>query len=408
MSCVKVIIIGANYAGLMCALRLQGKTRYKNVHVTLINAGEVFVANPKLIQLAGAGAGAASDYPIAKFVGDSDIEFINSRVIELRPNANNLKITGGIILDYDYLVIATASEVDKDQIPGIREHAFVLDDHRDNGSKALYRKLSQDEEPKELVIVDSGVRGIELSGEIVDSFKNARVILVSCHGFGEFTTRQVANYMRQSLLRRGVNLVEHFATQMIDEDRLIASDGREIGFDICAWSGGYKANQLAIMAGFATNRKGQVLVDEFLRAKGRDNVFIVGDSMPGQHVSGAPRADSLLGAAVSGAYVADTLTRRLQKKCATKFAFSNYGHLIALGEKDAVGFASYPNGRTCGFLLKGRPALWVRNFFIKLFIRLLFVERYIPGFFNYSGKSRGNTKGRRICYSRAALDKKLR
>ena len=84
------------------------------------------------------------------------------------------------------------------------------------------------------------------------------------------------------------------------------------------------------------------------------------------------------------------MTRILRGRQPRPLGFSTYGQGIALGPRDAIGFSTYPNDRRSGrVVFTGRPGLWVRNFFVNLIRRVLFVERRFPGFFFWPGRGRG-------------------
>ena len=104
---------------------------------------------------------------------------------------------------------------------------------------------------------------------------------------------------------------------------------------------------------------------------------------------GVPLGMSLVTAITRGAHAADNITALLKGKEQTPLSFAYYGQGIALGPGDAVGFASYPAGKPLGFVLRGKTAVFVRNFFVWLIFYFLELERRRPGFFFWIGKGRG-------------------
>ena len=83
-------------------------------------------------------------------------------------------------------------------------------------------------------------------------------------------------------------------------------------------------------------------------------------------------------------------------------SFAYYGQGIALGPEDAVGFPAYPADKPVGFILRGRTAVHVRNFFVWLIFYFLKLERRRPGLFYWVGKGR-YAKAQRFSNQRPAL-----
>jgi NADH dehydrogenase FAD-containing subunit len=137
------------------------------------------------------------------------------------------------------------------------------------------------------------------------------------------------------------------------------------------------------------NDRCQLLVDPFLRSVAGPDIYVVGDAAWPVEGTGAPYRMSLFTALVTGAHTADNLVNVVKGKELRRFGFSTYGQGIAVGRRDAVGFNSFPNDRPVGPLVTGRLGLVVRNFFVWLILRLLTVERKVPGFFFWPGRRRG-------------------
>jgi NADH dehydrogenase FAD-containing subunit len=188
--------------------------------------------------------------------------------------------------------------------------------------------------------------------------------LVSAGRFAPFTDHRVQAYMRKSLTRLGVELVEQTSVVEAQRERLLCRDHAPIPFDLCVWAGGLRAHPLAQQARLAVNARGQVLVDPVLRSLSHPKLWVVGDAaQPGQP-TGAPPRMSLFFALVTGAHAADSISRVLRGLPPRTLGFSTYGQGIALGRRDAVGYATFPNDRRSGPLVAGRLGLGVRNFFV--------------------------------------------
>ena len=97
---------------------------------------------------------------------------------------------------------------------------------------------------------------------------------------------------------------------------------------------------------------------------------------------------SLFTALVSGAQAADNVARDIKGQEQRPLSFAWYGQGIALGPGDAVGFATYPADVLVGPVLRGKPAVVVRNFFVWFLKTALELERRFPGFLFWNGRKR--------------------
>jgi hypothetical protein len=96
---------------------------------------------------------------------------------------------------------------------------------------------------------------------------------------------------------------------------------------------------------------------------------------------------SAFAALASGAYAADVIAAQQTRRQLPPFSFSTFGQGVAIG-RGGVGFVSYPDDRQRLFLLRGRTARQIRNFFVWLVVSVLRLERRFPGFFFWPGRRR--------------------
>jgi len=92
-------------------------------------------------------------------------------------------------------------------------------------------------------------------------------------------------------------------------------------------------------------------------------------------------------ALVSGAHAADAILARRANRRLPPFSFSTFGQGVAIG-RGGVGFLSYPDDKQTLFIVKGRAARHIRNFFVWLVSYVLKIERRVPGFFFWPGRRR--------------------
>lgn len=388
---IQVVVLGAGYAGLMAAIRLAGKNKKRPVQVTLINAGDHFVERPRLHETATGNAPRMK--PLADLIAGTGIVFKQGYVTAFDPARQQVTVEMDgrpELVAYDYLVYTLGSQVDRTSVPGAAEYAYALDASGPRSAGPLRRRLEEVAGADgRVAVVGSGPTGIEVAAEIADLYPALAVTIVTQGQFGAFKGDKVQQYMRQAMTRLQVEVMEGAAVDEVRQGELaIAGQGR-LPFDVVIWAGGFRALPLARQAGLPINERDQILVDPYFRSLAWPTIYVAGDAAQPVQGTGAPLRMALFPALVTGAHVADNLTRLIRGRAQRPLGFSYYGQGIALGRRDAVGFATYPDDQPVGPLVTGRLGLIVRNFFVWLLLFMLQIERRLPGFFFWLGGKRG-------------------
>jgi NADH dehydrogenase FAD-containing subunit len=281
------------------------------------------------------------------------------------------------------------SVVDLDGVPGVREHAYVLDPRGANGAQAMHEQMQVlVQGGARMVVVGGGTTGIEGAAEIKAFYPDLDVRLVTSGRFAAFAGPRVETHIRDGFRKQEIAVHENSKVLTVEAGRLVLAGGQTMPFDLCLWAGGFRALPLAREAGFAVNEREQILVDPFGRSLSHPDVYAIGDAAHPVEEPGVPLRMSLLAAITRGAHAADNIAALLQGKGQTPLSFAYYGQGIALGPEDAVGFAAFPAGQPVGFILRGKTAVYLRNFFVWLLFYFLKLEQRWPGFYFWVGKGR--------------------
>jgi NADH dehydrogenase FAD-containing subunit len=392
----QIVILGAGYAGVMTAVRLAGKTkRMKQVAITLVNGSDHFNERPRLHEIATGKR--PPPRPLVEMLTGTGVQLCQGMVTALQPGRKQVVVqtaAGETRFSYDYLVYALGSRVDRESVPGVRAWAYTLDAVGTRTADPLHQRLQElAGKGGQVLVVGSGPSGIEIAGEIRDTFPALDVSIVTGSEFGSFTVERVRRYMRRALNRLNVQIKEQSVVTEVRERELALENGSRLAYDLCVWAGGFKGGSLLPEAGMEVNRQNRLMVDPYLRSLSYADIYAVGDAALPVEETGAPARMSLFYALVTAAHATDNLVNVLKGKKQRPFGFSTYGQGIAIGRHDAVGFNSFPNDRPVGPLVTGRVGLAVRNFFVWLILRLLTVERTFPGFFFWPGRNRGKAGG---------------
>jgi NADH dehydrogenase len=384
-----VVILGAGYAGLMAALRLSRKRR--KLRIALVSASDRFLERVRLQESIVAPV-AARIPSISAFLTGSNIEFLCGRVTSLDADNRCVRIVSDAQereITFDEAIYALGSDVDVDGVPGAAEHAYRLEVAEGPRSPSALRARLQENggRPMRVITVGGAETAVEVAGEIKTAWPNAEMTMISSSRCGDFKGPRVESAVRTELARLGVTMIDRETITEVRPAEVMTDKGRGVPFDICVWSGGLHSAPIASGAGLATDPQGRIWVDPNLRSISHSHIIAVGDAAHPVAPTGAPYRLSAFVAIISGAYAADMILAQRAKRRLDPFSFSTFGQGVAIG-RGGVGFNSYPDDKQSLFILTGRTARTVRNFFVWYITYALKIERRMPGFFFWPGRRR--------------------
>ena len=230
---VKIVILGAGFSGLRAAKILA---RSFPGQVTLIDKNDYHLFTPELYEL---------NEKRVKLPFKTKAKFVQKKVADYHE------------LDYDYLVLATGSQVNYYGIPGLRENALTFKGLED------IEKLRQIP-AGEILIIGGGATGVELAAHLAQKLQGERIkIIDACPQI----LPNLDDDLRKKAQKRLDKLeVEVFCSRClikVDSDEVFFENGECLKYNNLIWTGGVS--------------NGQYKVDEYLRIAGENNVFAVGD-----------------------------------------------------------------------------------------------------------------------------------
>jgi NADH dehydrogenase FAD-containing subunit len=392
----RIVVLGAGYAGLLATVRLAGRMKRDiaraHVTITLVNAADVFVERLRLHQLAANRP--LAQRPLANILRGTGVTLLcgTATHIDVAQHRVDVQMAAGVqSLEYDYLLYALGSTIERDSVPGVREYTYALTPEGSRSAPALRDALGalQRRGARGRVLVcGAGATGIEAAAEFAAAYPGLAVQLVTQGDFGHFMPPEIAAYMRQALLRLGVSIQDQTTITGVHATEVQTAGGATLPYDLCLWSGGFSVPALACEAGISVNERGQIVIDPFMRSVSHPEIYSVGDAADPLETPGAPVRMAAYTAVVMGAHGADCIAAALRGKQPRPFSFAYGGQAITLGPHDAIGFSTYPDDRPHRPHFTGRLASGVREFFVGLLADLPRVERRRTGVFVWWGKGR--------------------
>ena len=352
-----IVILGAGYGGIMTAQHLQRTLGRSEATITLINKHDYHYITTHLHKPA-----AGTDHPdnvripIHSLINPQKVNFIKSTVSQIVPEEKKVILEDQTI-QYDYLVIAMGSDPETFGIEGLQEYALSIRSInsvrliRDHIQYQLAKFKSEPERMEYLtfVIGGAGFTGIEFVGELANQLPEmckAHDIdpkLVQIHNVDASPNAlppgfnpELVDYAVNLLQNKGVQFKFSTAIKACTPDGVVLSDGQEIKASTVIWTGGVRGNRLVEESGFESIR-GRVKVDEYLRAIGHDNTFIIGDCSLVLNEEGRPYPPTAQIAIQQGQACAHNLTAVIRNLPLQPFKPSIKGTVVSLGKGEAVG-----------------------------------------------------------------------
>lgn len=364
----KVVILGAGYGGIMAAQRLQKDLNYNEADVTLVNKHDYHYFTTHLhMPAAGTDALDNAHVPISKLIDEFKIDFVKSTVKEIRTDEKKVILEDGT-LSYDYLIIGIGGETETFGVPGMHEHAMFI--RSINSVRAIrehiekqfaeYKKNPERKELLTFVVGGAGFTGIEFVGELSDRIPqlcrthqvdpslvkiyNVEAAPTALPGFDQ----ELVDYAMNTLQKKGVTFKLGTAIKECKADGVILATDEEIKSATVVWTGGVRGSKLIEQAGIE-NMRARVKVDEYLRAPGHEDIYIIGDnSLMINPANDRPFPPTAQMAMQQGPVAAHNIVASIRNQPLKKFEFHNKGTVASLGKGQAIGVVG--NKKLKGFM----------------------------------------------------------
>ena len=207
-------------------------------------------------------------------------------------------LAGPIEISYDRLVVALGAVPRTLPIPGLAEHGVGFKDLADAIALRnrlllqLERASIHPHDPSELgfVFVGAGYAGVEALGELNDlahaslryypairDVPQRWVLVDAAPKILPEIPRRLGEYAAKRLARRGVEIHVSTTLESYDGKEAVLSNGTRIPARTLVWSAGVRASPLLADLGLPLDERGRVEVDEYLRVRGRERVWSLGD-----------------------------------------------------------------------------------------------------------------------------------
>ncbi len=296
----RIVIVGAGFGGIRLALDLA-RRRLPYTRIILISDKPHFEYHAALYRVVTGHSPLETCVPLREIFAHTPVELLEDRIVEINLEKKELKGNSGTRYEYETLVLALGSETEYFNIPGLKENSYgfktvsealALKRHLHEMMVAVSKVGTMDEKVKaaHFVVVGGGASGTEIAGDLAHYAKKIAVthkldasivtidVVEAAPRLVSMLLPKFSERVESRLRELGVNIFLNRAVVQEEVETVYLKD-MQFKTQTLIWTAGIRAHRLlAATSNLGTDKKGRVVVDEYLRAKNHEDVFAIGDA----------------------------------------------------------------------------------------------------------------------------------
>lgn len=357
----KVVIVGGGFAGINLAKKLAGNTRFR---VTVADRNNYHFFPPLLYQVATALIEPSNiSYPFRKlFQGMDNVRFHMGTLEKILPDEQIIETDTGDI-SYDYLVLAMGTETNYFGNDNVTRNALpmkTIDDALNIRNHILLRleeavrtkSLDEMQKLRTIVVAGGGPTGVEMVGMMAELARKTtskdypetptsigRLYLID--GAGSLLGPMSKTAQREAhkvLSKLGAKIILNTLVKDYIDETVILSNGETIEAATLIWASGVIAREAPGLSPDIVTKGRRLIVDEFNRVKGYDNIFAIGDlsfqTSDENFPNGHPQLAQV--AIQQGTLLAANLEEMTRGKSLKAFEYNDKGTMAIIAKYKAV------------------------------------------------------------------------
>jgi sulfide:quinone oxidoreductase len=289
----KLLILGAGTAGTMMANKLVKQLDKSEWKITLVDKVEEHYYQPGLLFIPF-NIYKRNDVikPKRDFI-PSDAELIMSDIEVIEPDQNRVKLQNGQVLTYDFLIIATGTQINPGETEGLKDDGWyknIFDFYTLEGACNLQKFLKFWQGGK-LVLnitempIKCPVAPLEFlflaDWWFTEKGIRDKVDLTFVTPLpGAFTKPRAAQILGDFLQKKNINLVSEFSTGSVDakSNKIRSWDEKEVEYDLLVTIPTNMGDPVIERSGMGDELNFVPTHPKTLQSKKWENIFIIGDA----------------------------------------------------------------------------------------------------------------------------------
>ncbi len=287
-----LLILGGGTGGTMAANKFSAKLDPREWRIVVVDRDETHYYQPGFLFIPF-GMYRPEDVikPKRKLL-PAGVDVIFSSIDVIEPENNRVKLSNGDVVSFDYLVVATGSDIDPDETPGLREgwHQHTFDFYTHEGATRLHQFLSKWEGGRLLLnVAEMPIKCPVAPLEFImladwyfqkRGIRNKVELVYATPLTGAFTKPISSVYLADILAKKNITIVPEFNLMEVDNDkRVIRSyDETEVPFDVFVSIPINKGSQVIKRSGMGDGLNFIPTNKYTLQTEKWPNIFIIGDA----------------------------------------------------------------------------------------------------------------------------------
>ncbi|MEG0474644.1 MAG: NAD(P)/FAD-dependent oxidoreductase [Carnobacterium sp.] len=361
MSQKNIVVVGAGFAGIAATKKLAKQFK-KNpeVTITLIDRNSYQTYMTELHEVAGGRVEPnAIQYDLQRlFCRLKNVHLVTDTVTEIDHNKKTV-VTENDVYAFDYLILGMGGEPNDFGTPGVKEHAFTLWSLEDAvkirthieetvAKAALERDAAKRKAMLTFVVCGSGFTGIEMIGELLDWKKRLAkdnkidaseitlTVVEAAPTILNMISRSDADKAERFMTKKGIQLLKSSPIIAVDAESITLKSGEKISTHTLIWTAGVKANTDTEAFDMVEGRAGRLVANEYMEAKGLENVYVIGDLVYYEEFKDIPTPQIVQAAEQTGHTAAENIIAAIENTEKQKYVGKYQGFMVSIGSKYGV------------------------------------------------------------------------
>ncbi len=359
-----IVILGGGFAGIAATLEIIKQLSPKEAKVTLIDKNPFHLFTPSLYEVATSEEPRGNiAIPFTEIFGkrieiiQGEVEKIDRVKQTVHYSSSEAQAESRIddrTISYDYLLVALGSEPAYFHIQGLKENSVALKSIKEAvmiRDKILSMCCREGECNKKvhIIIGGGGFSGTELAAELLtykDKIAKQHHLDPMClqitivQGSDRLLKEldpHVSIIAEKRLKEPNVTFAFGGHISKVNKTSVFTDDNKVYPYDLLIWTGGVQANTLAWESNLPTNKRGQVIVNNFLQVQGERNIFAAGDIAQYQDVKTQTFAPTVAQVAEEeGKAAGENISRLITNKTLKPYRYRHFGYVVPLRSKYAA------------------------------------------------------------------------